>query len=202
MPEPTDTRRPTPGGAADEIARLSAEIAAHDRAYHAEDAPVVSDAEYDALKRQLLALESGFPDLARPDSPTGRVGAAPSEGFGKVRHRVPMLSLGNAFTDEDVEDFVERIKRFLSLTMMPRLGSSSSGGWPTSCRSVRRLLRPIFTRTGTSASMATWERPTGSLRCKSGRPTDWTCTSVYGAMSSIGRISISNRWWWHRLGWC
>jgi DNA ligase (NAD+) len=97
-----------------EIARLSAEIAAHDRAYFAEDAPKVSDAEYDALKRRLIALEEAFPDLARPDSPTRTVGAAPSDGFGKIRHRVPMLSLGNAFTDEDVADFVDRIRRFLN----------------------------------------------------------------------------------------
>jgi NAD-dependent DNA ligase len=99
-----------------EIARLSAEIAEHDRAYFAEDAPKVSDAEYDALKRELIALEEAFPDLARPDSPTRTVGAAPSEGFGKIRHRVPMLSLGNAFSDEDVGDFVDRVKRFLNLS--------------------------------------------------------------------------------------
>jgi len=98
-----------------EIARLSEEIAAHDRAYHAEDAPTVSDAEYDALKLRLIALEKAFPDLARPDSPTRTVGAAPAEGFGKIRHRVPMLSLGNAFSDEDIEDFVARIRRFLNL---------------------------------------------------------------------------------------
>jgi DNA ligase (NAD+) len=98
-----------------EIERLSAEIATHDRAYFAEDAPKVSDAEYDRLKRALIALETAFPSLARLDSPTRMVGTAPSEGFGKVRHRVPMLSLGNAFTDEDVAEFVTRIRRFLSL---------------------------------------------------------------------------------------
>ncbi|HSF95124.1 MAG TPA: NAD-dependent DNA ligase LigA [Thermohalobaculum sp.] len=99
-----------------EIARLSAEIAAHDRAYFTEDAPKVSDAEYDRLKRELIALEEAFPDFARPDSPTRTVGAAPSETFAKVRHRVPMLSLGNAFTEEDVADFVERVRRFLNLS--------------------------------------------------------------------------------------
>ncbi len=98
-----------------EIDRLSDAIAAHDRAYHAEDAPVISDAEYDALKLRLVALEEAFPDLARSDSPTRTVGAPPSETFSKVRHRVPMLSLGNAFTVEDIEDFVARIRRFLSL---------------------------------------------------------------------------------------
>ncbi|MDH3669364.1 MAG: NAD-dependent DNA ligase LigA, partial [Paracoccaceae bacterium] len=93
-----------------------AEIVAHDIAYHREDAPTVSDAEYDALKRRLIALEAAFPDLASPDSPTKSIGAAPSETFSKVRHRVPMLSLGNAFSDEDVADFVDRVKKFLNLS--------------------------------------------------------------------------------------
>ncbi|MBK0397975.1 NAD-dependent DNA ligase LigA [Limibaculum sp. M0105] len=98
-----------------EIARLSAEIRRHDRAYFQKDAPEVADAEYDALKHRLAALEAAFPEFIAPDSPSLKVGAAPAEGFGKVRHRVRMLSLGNAFTDEDVADFVDRIRRFLSL---------------------------------------------------------------------------------------
>ena len=99
-----------------ELARLAAEIARHDRLYHAEDAPEVSDAEYDALVQRNAAIEARFPHLVRADSPSRRVGAAPAEGFGKVRHRAPMLSLGNAFADEDVADFVERVRRFLSLS--------------------------------------------------------------------------------------
>ena len=99
-----------------EIARLMAAVAAHDRAYHRDDAPEIPDADYDALKRRLIELEVAFPDLAAPESPTRRVGAAPAEGFGKVRHRVAMLSLGNAFTDEDVGDFIERVGRFLKLS--------------------------------------------------------------------------------------
>jgi len=106
----------SPAEAEAEIARLTAEILAHDRAYFQDDAPTVSDAEYDALKRRLIALEAAFPDLARPDSPTQRVGAPPAETFAKVRHRVPMLSLGNAFTDEDVAEFVDRVRRFLNLS--------------------------------------------------------------------------------------
>jgi len=98
-----------------EIARLSAEIARHDLAYHKADAPEISDAEYDALKRRLMALEAAYPALASPESPTKTVGAAPASGFAKVRHRVAMLSLGNAFSDDDVTDFVERIRRFLTL---------------------------------------------------------------------------------------
>ena len=106
---------PTALEAAAEIARLSAEIRAHDARYYQQDAPSISDAEYDGLRRELEALEAEFPQLIRPDSPTQRVGAAPSEAFSKVAHRVPMLSLANAFSRADVEEFLARAKRFLSL---------------------------------------------------------------------------------------
>ncbi|MEM7505101.1 MAG: NAD-dependent DNA ligase LigA [Pseudomonadota bacterium] len=98
-----------------EIATLSARIIALNEAYFRQDEPEVPDGDYDALKRRLIALEAAFPNLRSPDSPTTQVGAAPAEGFGKVRHRVAMLSLGNAFTDADVSEFVDRIRRFLSL---------------------------------------------------------------------------------------
>ncbi len=101
--------------AAAELEWLAEEIARHDEAYYREDAPVISDAEYDALRQRNDMLEAEFPDLVRVDSPSMRVGAAPSEKFGKVRHSVPMLSLGNAFADEDVAEFVSRIRRFLKL---------------------------------------------------------------------------------------
>ncbi|TPI36328.1 NAD-dependent DNA ligase LigA [Mesorhizobium sp. B2-9-1] len=100
------------GEAADELKQLAAEIAEHDRRYHAEDAPTITDAEYDALRRRNLAIEERFPDLVREDSPTRRVGAPPAEGFTKVRHAVPMLSLAKAYTDQDVADFIERGRRF------------------------------------------------------------------------------------------
>ena len=99
-----------------EHARLSEEIAAHDRRYYTEDAPIVSDAEYDALWLRYEALEAAFPELATPDSLTKKVGAAPSEKFAKVHHRVPVLSLGNIFGEEEVADFVTRIRRFLGLS--------------------------------------------------------------------------------------
>ncbi|MGB6661211.1 MAG: NAD-dependent DNA ligase LigA [Xanthobacteraceae bacterium] len=98
-----------------EHARLEAEIAGHDRRYYQDDAPTVSDAEYDALRRRYNAIEARFPDLRTLESLTQRVGAAPSARFAKVRHAVPMLSLDNAFTEEDVAVFVGRIRRFLRL---------------------------------------------------------------------------------------
>jgi DNA ligase (NAD+) len=101
--------------AQDEHARLQTEIAEHDRRYHGEDAPIISDAEYDELRRRYAALEEAFPQLAGADSLSRKVGAAPSEKFAKVRHRVPMLSLGNIFADEEVEEFCARVRRFLGL---------------------------------------------------------------------------------------
>ncbi|HYB63649.1 MAG TPA: NAD-dependent DNA ligase LigA, partial [Steroidobacteraceae bacterium] len=101
--------------AAAELERLAREIAHHDALYYREDQPDISDAEYDALRERNIAIEGRFPHLIREDSPSTRVGAAPVEVFGKVMHRVPMLSLGNVFDDEGVRDFLERIRRFLGL---------------------------------------------------------------------------------------
>ena len=105
----------SPDAAAAEHARLTEEIAAHDRAYYDDDAPVIPDAAYDALRARLEALEAAFPELKHEESPTQRVGARPSGKFAEVRHAVPMLSLGNAFTEEDVAAFETRIRRFLNL---------------------------------------------------------------------------------------
>ena len=98
-----------------ELEGLASEIAEHDRRYHGDDAPTISDADYDALRKRNLAIEARFPKLIRADSPSHRVGSAVSDKFKKVVHRVPMLSLDNAFADEDVEEFVARIRRFLGL---------------------------------------------------------------------------------------
>ncbi len=100
--------------AAQELAQLASEIAKHDAAYHQKDAPVVSDAAYDALRRRNEALEAEFPDLVREDSPTKKVGFAVADGFKKVTHRLPMLSLGNAFSDEDLADYVGRAHKFFA----------------------------------------------------------------------------------------
>jgi DNA ligase (NAD+) len=101
--------------AAEELARLASEIAHHDELYYRKDGPKISDAAYDALRARNDEIEARFPHLVRDDSPSLRVGAAPVEAFGKVLHRVPMLSLGNVFDEEGLRDFLDRIGRFLGL---------------------------------------------------------------------------------------
>src|SRR6202158_2918535 len=98
-----------------ELKRLALEIESHDKRYYQEDAPQISDAGYDALRRRFNAIEARFPDLVTSDSPSQKVGAQPSGRFAKVRHAVPMLSLDNALAEADVLDFVARIRRFLRL---------------------------------------------------------------------------------------
>jgi DNA ligase (NAD+) len=104
-----------------ELTRLRLEIESHDRAYYQDDAPKISDADYDALRRRLEAIEQKFPELVSAQSPTQKVGVAPSRGFAKVQHVVPMLSLGNAFADDEVTEFVERVQRFLRLDEVPAI---------------------------------------------------------------------------------
>src|SRR5215813_2099215 len=98
-----------------EHTRLALELEAHDRRYYQEDAPTVTDAEYDALRQRFNAIEKRFPEFVTAESPSQKVGAAPSGRFKKVRHALPMLSLDNAFAEEDVIDFAGRIERFLKL---------------------------------------------------------------------------------------
>ncbi|MFD1158555.1 NAD-dependent DNA ligase LigA [Roseovarius aestuarii] len=101
--------------ARDELAELAEVLGGANLAYHAEDAPRISDAEYDALKARNAAIEARFPKLKRVDSPSEQVGAAPSDGFAKVSHAVRMLSLGNAFDDEDITEFDTRVRKYLGL---------------------------------------------------------------------------------------
>src|SRR6185437_4719192 len=110
-----DTADLTEAQAKVEHKRLTLEIERHDKAYYQEDAPKISDAEYDALRHRFNAIEARFPEWVTPGSPSQKVGAAPAGRFKKVRHAVPMLSLDNAFAEEDVTDFVGRIERFLKL---------------------------------------------------------------------------------------
>ncbi len=113
--KPVPVEKLTRQQAAGELATLAAEIARHDRLYYQSDAPEISDAEYDLLRRRNQAIEARFPELIRPDSPSHRVGAPPVADFGKVRHRVPMLSLDNAMDGAEVVEFLRRVRRFLNL---------------------------------------------------------------------------------------
>jgi len=105
----------TEADAQDELARLASEIAHHDARYHTDDAPEISDSDYDRLRRRNAAIEAAFPHLIREDSPSQRVGAPVADGFAKVAHVVQMLSLGNAFEPDDVQDFADRVRKFLSI---------------------------------------------------------------------------------------
>jgi DNA ligase (NAD+) len=105
----------TQSEAAAELSALAQQIAAANAAYHTKDAPEISDADYDALKRRNAAIEAAFPGLKRADSPSDQVGAAGADGFGKITHAVRMLSLENAFDAEDVVDFEDRVRKYLNL---------------------------------------------------------------------------------------
>ena len=146
-----------------ELAALAEELAAHNNAYHTEDRPLITDADYDALKKRNLAIEERFPNLKLENSPSDQVGAAPSQKFGKVAHKVSMLSLDNAFNDEDVADFVDRIRRFLSLgtdemvaiTAEPKIDGLSAS---------LRYENGIFVRGATRGDGSTGEDITANLR--------------------------------------
>jgi DNA ligase (NAD+) len=112
---PPDVAQLTKVQAKVELKRLALEIEGHDRHYYQDDAPRISDADYDALRKRFNAIEARFPEFVTSDSPSQKIGAQPSGRFAKVRHAVPMLSLDNAFAEADVVDFVARIRRFLKL---------------------------------------------------------------------------------------
>ncbi len=115
MAEERSASELTEAEAAGELEKLAQEIAEHDRRYYQQDAPTIKDADYDRLRARNAEIEAAFPHLIREDSPSFRVGAAPSEKFAKVRHAVAMLSLDNAFSEQDIGDFIGRVRRFLKL---------------------------------------------------------------------------------------
>ena len=138
MPDPL-----TEAEAANRLMRLAKEIGRHDRLYHDQDAPEISDADYDALVRENRALEERFPQLVRADSPSKRLGATPTTALAKVAHSRPMLSLDNAFSDDDVREFVARVRRFLSLAddeLVPMTAEPKIDGLSCSLRYERGQL--------------------------------------------------------------
>ena len=135
--------------AAARLEALAQQIARHSAAYYQDDAPAISDADYDALVRENDALEAQFPGLVRTDSPSRKVGAPVSSGFGKIRHARPMLSLDNGFSDTDALDFEARVRRFLSLTDAPPLALTAEAkidGLSLSLRYENRMLASAATR--------------------------------------------------------
>jgi DNA ligase (NAD+) len=153
----------TAAEAARELERLAREIAENDRLYHGEDAPAISDAAYDALRKRNLAIEARFPKLVRADSPSHRVGATASEKFAKVQHAVPMLSLDNAFADEDIADFVARVRRFLGLKDEQELGFVAEPKIDGLSASLR-YEHGVFVRGATRGDGAEGEDITANLR--------------------------------------
>ena len=148
------TKKPSPGKlteieAAADMADLARQIARHDLLYHQKDAPEISDAAYDALRQRYKELLAAFPHLKPKNDPEGRVGAAAAAGFSKVTHAVPMLSLANAFIDEDVEEFVARIRRFLNLpetTALEFVAETKIDGLSASMRYEKGELKIAATR--------------------------------------------------------
>src|SRR5271156_4785258 len=129
--------------------RLALELEGHDKRYYQDDAPSVTDAEYDAVRQRFNAIEARFPEFVSPDSPSQKIGAAPSGRFKKVRHAVPMLSLDNAFAEDDVVEFVARIRRFLKLGDDERIDFSAEpkiDGLSMSLRYERGELTTAATR--------------------------------------------------------
>ena len=139
----------TEAAAAAELATLAAEITRHDDAYYRRDAPLITDAEYDALRRRNAAIEALFPALIRADSPSQRVGGAPDSGFAKLRHRVPMLSLDNVFAAAEFAEFAARIRRFLGLdatTPLAFVGEPKIDGLSISLTYTNGILTSAATR--------------------------------------------------------
>src|SRR6202167_2137718 len=120
-----DVTKLTKAQAKVELKRLALELEGHDKRYYQDDAPSVTDAKYDALRQRYNTIEKRFPEFVTSDSPSQKVGAQPSGRFAKVRHAVPMLSLDNAFAEQDVLDFAARIRRFLKLGDDDRIGFSA-----------------------------------------------------------------------------
>ena len=163
MPDDMDVDALTEAEAAGELARLAEEIARFDQAYHTEDDPLVTDAQYDARRQRNTAIEARFPALARADSPALRVGSAPAGAFGKIAHRVPMLSLDNVFSAEGFSEFAARARRFLGLAEdvpLPLVGEPKIDGLSISLT----YEKGVFVRAATRGDGAVGEDVTENMR--------------------------------------
>lgn len=168
-----------------EAMRLRLEIERHNSAYYQHDAPKISDAEYDALRRRLEAIEQKFPELVSDSSPTQTVGAAPARGFAKVQHAVPMLSLGNAFADDEVTEFVERVQRFLRLDDVPAIVAEPKiDGLSLSLRYERGEL----VRAATRGDGFTGEDVTANVRTIADIPTTLKAKTIPAACELRGEV--------------
>lgn len=180
-----------PRTAAAEAARLTEEIRRANRAYHNDDAPFLSDAEYDARKRRLDAIEARFPELATDDSPTQQVGAAPDGRFSKVAHRQPMLSLENGFQEADVEAFVQRVRNFLNLPVSAPLDFTAEpkiDGLSLSLRYERSELVQALTR----GDGAIGENVTANARTIRDIPQRLTGTDLPDVLEIRGEVYMSH----------
>ncbi|PPR72413.1 MAG: DNA ligase [Alphaproteobacteria bacterium MarineAlpha3_Bin4] len=173
--------------AAVELEALAAEIARHDEAYHRNDAPLISDADYDRLRGRNDAIEARFPDLVRDDSPSKRVGASVASGFTKVTHSKPMLSLGNAFNEDDIHEFHGRIRRFLNLgddETVEIVGEPKIDGVSVSAR----FERGRFVLGATRGDGTTGENITANLKTVADLPLEITGDDVPEVLEVRGEV--------------
>jgi len=174
-----------------ELERLAFVIARHDEAYHAKDAPEITDAEYDALRRRNLGIEQRFPDLIREDSPSKRVGFVALDKFEKVTHAIPMLSLENAFNDQDVYDFAKRMRKFLNLPeseKMPLTAEPKIDGLSLSLRYEQGRLVSAATR----GDGATGENVTENAKTISDVPTVLAGDNIPDVVEIRGEVYMSH----------
>ncbi len=178
--------------AGEELARLAAEIEHHDKLYHGNDNPEITDAEYDKLRRRNLGIEQRFPDLIREDSPSKKVGFAALDKFEKVTHAIPMLSLENAFNDQDVHDFAKRMRKFLNLSeaqKMPLTAEPKIDGLSLSLRYEQGKLVTAATR----GDGATGENVTQNAKTISDIPSVLSGENIPDVVEIRGEVYMSHK---------